>query len=433
MRAQREHPPTERSNALVGIQRAQALQQFLRGRHRPSRRRIQEAQLAAAPGGQLERQRGQLDLVDLGGAHRFESLRLRPQAVAGAGRDASGAARALVGRGLRDGRGLQARETAVGIETRLARQPAVDHHAHARQRHRGLGDIGRQHDAPAAVRIRRQRQRLLLQRQLAMQRQQAHIAGGHRGQRGQRAQGIADFALAGQEHQQVAGLLRQCMLDATTQLRQQAFVASRREVRHRHRIRAPLGRQPRRVDSRRQRRAIERGRHHQQPQVRPQLRLHVERQGQAEVAGQVAFVEFVENNGRHAVQGRVVLDHPRQDALGKHFDAGGRRNLVFEADAIADGGADRLAALARHEAGGRARGHPARLQHQDAAVAAPAGLQQRQRHLGGLAGARRRLQYQPRVALERGQYLGQQGLDGKVGKVHGRQSRRWLRTIAAWT
>src|SRR3546814_8666058 len=57
-------------------------------------------------------------------------------------------------------------------------------------------------------------------------------------------------------------------------------------MRNLHRKAAPRARQPRRVQQLRQALAIERGRHHHDAQVLAQRCLHVERQRQAEVAGQ---------------------------------------------------------------------------------------------------------------------------------------------------
>ena len=59
--------------------------------------------------------------------------------------------------------------------------------------------------------------------------------------------------------------------------------------------------------------------------------------------------------------------------------------------------ADRFAELLRHETSGRARRDPAWFQHHDLLPTQPVGIQQRQRHLCGLARARRRFQHQPPV------------------------------------
>jgi hypothetical protein len=95
--------------------------------------------------------------------------------------------------------------------------------------------------------------------------------------------------------------------------------------------------------------AVERRRHHDKAQVGTQVRLHVERERGAEVAVQVAFVEFIEEDRGDAGQFRVVLDHAREDAFGDDFDARRLRDLRFEADAVADRFADTLAALRGHD------------------------------------------------------------------------------------
>ena len=195
-----------RRRVRAAVQRAEPLQQFARGGERAGRRRIDEAQVGLAPRRQFERQPGQFDLRDLGPALRFQPLRLRPQPVGPALGDAAGAAGALVGRGLRDGDDVEPREAAVGVVARLAREARVDHHAHAGQGHAGLGDVGRQHHAAAAVGIGLQHARLLLDRQLAVQGQHvdaAHLVAGR-----QRRLDARDLALAGQEHQHVARVLR---------------------------------------------------------------------------------------------------------------------------------------------------------------------------------------------------------------------------------
>jgi hypothetical protein len=162
--------------------------------------------------------------------------------------------------------------------------------------------------------------------------------------------------------------------------------------------------------------AVERRRHHDKAQVGTQVRLHVERERGAEVAVQVAFVEFIEEDRGDAGQFRVVLDHAREDAFGDDFDARRLRDLRFEADAVADRFADTLAALRGHEFCRRARGDATRFEQQDAAVAAPRRIEQRERHARGFACARRRLQHEPRDVRERREDLRQQRVDGcRVG------------------
>ena len=133
-------------------------------------------------------------------------------------------------------------------------------------------------------------------------------------------------------------------------------------------------------------------------QIGAQVRLHVERERGAEIAVEMALVEFVEQDRADAGELRIVLDHARQDAFGDDFDARRRRDAAFEADAVADRRADVFAALRGHEFGGCARGDAARFEHQDLAPAEPRRVEQCGRHLRRLAGAGRRFEHEPRMA-----------------------------------
>ena len=85
---------------------------------------------------------------------------------------------------------------------------------------------------------------------------------------------------------------------------------------------AALGGEDRRAaHQRRDRRGVERRRHHEQPQVRAQRAADLERQREAEVGLQRALVELVEDHAADAGQVRRGLEHPGQDALGHHLDA----------------------------------------------------------------------------------------------------------------
>ena len=113
------------------------------------------------------------------------------QADADAVGDAAAAAGALVGRGLADRLDLQLLDLVAVAVALDARQAGVDHVADARHRERGLGDVGRQHDA--ACRCRLEHAVLLGLRQAREQRQDLGCAGrvsacaGARRPRGSRA------------------------------------------------------------------------------------------------------------------------------------------------------------------------------------------------------------------------------------------------------
>ena len=129
---------------------------------------------------------------------------LAVQAHADAGGDAAAAAGALVGRRLRDLLDLQQRRLVAQRIALDAREPGVDHVADAGHRQRGLGDVGREHDAPPAA--RREHALLLGDREPRVERQDLDAAAYGRRARPapQQVGGLADLALAGQEHEDVA-------------------------------------------------------------------------------------------------------------------------------------------------------------------------------------------------------------------------------------
>ena len=244
-----------------------------------------------------------------------------------------------------------------------------------------------------------------------MQREHLRIQTG----RFQRTRGVADFALAGQEHQYVAGMRGEGVFDAAAQMCGQRFVAACGRVRDRDREAAAFGGQARGIEEAREFFAIKRGTHHHDAQVLAHLRLHVECQRQAEIASEVAFVEFVEQDRADAVEHRVVLDHAGQDAFGDDLDTGRGAGAVLETDAVAHRLRHVFAEAARHEAGGGARGDAARFEHHDALSGQPRCVEQGQWHACGLAGAGWGFEHQPRMRGQRFTDRGQQGIDRKGG------------------
>ena len=169
MRAEHQHAATGGGDRAFGIQRIEPLQQVTRGGEGTRWRRIDKPQRIAAPGREFQCQPSQLDLRDFRATLRRKPLGFRPQAIRPAFRHATGTTRSLVGRGLRDADGIQPRKAGVGVEARFAREAGIDHHAHAGQGDAGLGDIGGEHDAAAAIGGGLQHARLLLDRQVAVE------------------------------------------------------------------------------------------------------------------------------------------------------------------------------------------------------------------------------------------------------------------------
>ncbi len=138
---------------------------------------------------------------------------------------------------------------------------------------------------------------------------------------------------------------------------------------------------------------VDRRRHDEELEILAQALLHVARQRETEIGIERTLVEFVEQHGSDAVEHRIVEDEPGENSLGDDFDAGLARDFGAEAHPQAYRVADAFAERRRHALGGGARGEPARLEHQDAAVFRPILAGQHQRHPRGLAGARRRHQH----------------------------------------
>ena len=80
------------------------------------------------------------------------------------------------------------------------------------------------------------------------------------------------------------------------------------------------------------------------------------RQGQSQIGVEIALVKFIKNHQPDAGQFRVRLQHAGEDALGHHFDAGGRANTGFQADAVTHGLPHGFTQLPGHKAGGIAGG-----------------------------------------------------------------------------
>src|SRR3546814_13051817 len=104
--------------------------------------------------------------------------------------------------------------------------------------------------------------------------------------------------------------------------------------------------------------------------------------------------------------------------LFRSLDPRARRHPALEADAVANGFADRLAQMLGHEPGRRARGDTARFEPHDLLARQPRRIEQRRRHLRGLARAGPRPETQPRVRHGALPALRHQGTDGAVRRRH---------------
>ena len=74
-------------------------------------------------------------------------------------------------------------------------------------------------------------------------------------------------------------------------------------------------------------RAIDRRRHHEEPQILAQALLRVAGQRQTEIGIERALVEFVEQHGGDALEHRIVEDKPGEHPFGDDFDPGSARDF----------------------------------------------------------------------------------------------------------
>ena len=395
MHGQRQHRAAGGGGCAVGRQRTEVDEQLAGGLQRLRRGWIDERQRfgRGVPHGQFQGESAEVDLGDLGrqvgeAGRLFE---LAPQPVAGARLGAAGAASALVGRGPAGGHGGEPGHAGAGIEPGHPCQTGIDHHAHAGDGERRLGDVGAQHHTTSAGGRRGERQILVGQRQCTGQR--VHVDRG-RHPVAQQTLNPADLADAGQEHQHVALFVAQRgehglgggLLDAHALAGGQRADVDRVFTAFAGHDRRRGGATEQRGDAA----GVGCGRHGQQPQVGPQVGAHVEGQSQTQVGGQVAFVHLVEDHRCHTGQVGVVLQAAGEHPFGHHLDAGGWADAPLVAGLVAHCAAHLFAEQRCHAPGCGTGGESARFEHHDAAVAEPGLVEQPQRHDRGLARARGR-------------------------------------------
>lgn len=121
-------------------------------------------------------------------------------------------------------------------------------------------------------------------------------------------------------------------------------------------------------------------------------------------------MKFIQDHQRDAVERRILLQLPRQNALGNHLQPGCRTAAALVAHPVANRLARPLAQLfrqpQRHVLGRQAP----RLQHHHPARQATA-AQNFQRQPGRFAGAGRRVQHHLRGALQGGEQFINHGTD----------------------
>ena len=322
------------------------------------------------------------------------------QADADAVAEAPAAALALVGRGLRDrfdGQPLHLQARAVAGDPRGA---GIDHVADAGDGERRLGDVGGEHDAAPAVAL--EDALLLAGGQARIEREQLDA----RPQpAAQRVRGVADLALAGEEHEHVARALALQLVDGGGDRVGLVVVLGGLAVADLDRIRAPGD-----LDHRRSAEVlaealrVDRRGGHDQLQLRP-LGQDALDAAEQEVDVQAALVRLVDDDRVVALEQPVALDLGEQQAVGHQPDQRVLGRAVVEPHRIPDRLAERHVELLGDPLGDRARREPARLRVRDAAADPAAELERDLRQLRRLARAGLAGHDDDLVVADRGQQL----------------------------
>ena len=408
-RQPRELAPERRQRARV-VDGRELGQQLVAVGDRARRRRLHERERGDV--GKAERRHAQDDRRErraqdlrIGEARSCGVVLLGVQAHADAVLDPAAAAGTLVGGGARHLLDREQRRLVADAVALDAGEPGVDHVADAGHCQRRLGHVGREHDPPAGR--RREHALLVGHRQPREERQDLDVAPvrppGESA--AQQVAGLADLALARQEHEDVAGARAPEVLHrADDRLLEVLLVvglllriggadvgAGRGPVADLDRVRAPGHLDDRRgrgggAEVAREAVRVERGRRDDELEVRPP-REELLQVAQQEVDVEAALVRLVDDDRVVAREIAVALRLGEQDAVGHQLHERIGARVVGEADLVADRGAHRLAQLVGDPRGHRARGDAPRLRVADLPPHAAPGREADLGQLRGLAGA----------------------------------------------
>jgi hypothetical protein len=148
--------------------------------------------------------------------------------------------------------------------------------------------------------------------------------------------------------------------------------------------------------------------------------LGVKQQSKSEVTGEIAFVYLVEDDDADARKIRIVLQSPREYALGENLDPGARTDDAFIARLVTDGVTDFFSQQLRHASGCGPRGELAWLEHHDSLVVAEeAAFEQPNGRESRLSRAGRRDENATRTCRQRIDEMGDARFDRKPGRRKG--------------
>ena len=137
----------------------------------------------------------------------------------------------------------------------------------------------------------------------------------------------------------------------------------------------------------------ERCRHDQQPQVGSQRGPRFDGEREPQVGVEASLVELVKDHRADPLQRGVRLYQPGEDPFGDHLDSSAGTDSGVVAHAVANEFTHSAAKRRCQTARGSPSRNPAWFEHEDALVAEPVGVEQRQGNPRGLASARRGLKH----------------------------------------
>ena len=100
-------------------------------------------------------------------------------------------------------------------------------------------------------------------------------------------------------------------------------------------------------------------------------------------------MELVEDQQADALQRRILLQTPGEDAFGDHFNARRGAHFTVEADAVTDGLADLFTQFAGQPFGRGTGSEASGFEHHNLLPRQPRFVEQGQRYTGGFTGAGR--------------------------------------------
>ena len=431
-----------RGNSPILTQRTDRLQPRLRLCDRSGRWRIEPTELARVddpPTRAVEHHGHQVVFVDFGrieGRHPGGRRRL-PQPVGNPRPLPRPASRALRRRRLTRAFGDQSRDTRRLVKARTPRQASIDHDSHPVDGQAGFGNARREDQLARAAGVAHQRLALHRGVDLPME----PVDDKRQTRRLDRRRCALDVGGAGQKGEHVAFLLiGQRLPHRGEHARFQPILGAAPDMAQIKRPALAFALDHRRIaEQRSEARAVERRRHCDEPQIVTQPLLRIDCEREREIAVEAAFVDFVEQHRRHALQFRIGKNAVAEQTRRHHQKARRRRLLAVEARRIADRPADRFAHFLGNALGRRPR-REAPWREQPHRALAPWLAQQGRRDARRLARARRRdddgvgLQEQRRHDVGQHRVDGQEGPGGRHRRLNrrGRPQRRRLRSAPPW-